>query len=250
MPEIYEILLSFLTLTVLEIVLGIDNLIFLAIISHKLPKEQQKSARRIGLLLAWVLRLIFLATAIWIAKLVKPLFTVFAMSFSGRDLFLLIGGLFLIFKATQEIHIALEPIEMAKSDKGSPASKHNTKEKITRRYPSFTWIVFQITLLDIVFSLDSILTAIGLTQRFWLMSLAITIAILTMVFASEPLSNFVEKHPSIKMLALSFLLLIGMVLIADSFKFHIPRGYIYFAMGFSFLVESLNLLQRKRKPIS
>lgn len=233
MTEIVDILLSFVTLTILEIVLGIDNLVFLAIISQRLPKAQQRRARQIGLSLAWILRLILLASAIWLSQLTKPLFHLFSMAVSGRDLFMLIGGLFLLAKATQEIHTELEPEE--------ETPNFNTKAR------QFGWIVTQIALLDIVFSLDSVLTAIGLTQRFWVMALAISIAILAMIFASEPLSRFVEKHPSVKMLALSFLILIGMALIADAFAFHIPRGYIYFAMGFSLMVEVLNLIRHKRR---
>jgi predicted tellurium resistance membrane protein TerC len=228
-----DILLSLVTLTILEIILGIDNLIFLAIISQKLPQSQQEKARKIGLTLAWVTRLVLLASVVWITKLTRPLFTVLGISFSGRDLFLLAGGLFLLVKATQEIHLELEPLP----DKVLPLAKSNY----------FSMIVGQIAILDIVFSLDSVLTAVGLTPYFWLMTVAVTIAILAMFFASDPLSRFVERHPTIKMLALSFLILIGMVLIADGFGSHIPRGYIYFAMGFSLFIECLNMLKRKRR---
>lgn len=231
MVEIIEILISFLTLSILEIVLGIDNLVFLSILSQKLPKNQQKRARQIGLTLAWIMRLLLLASAVWLTKLTQTVFTVFEMPFSWRDLFLLIGGIFLIVKATQEIHTAIEPIEA-----------HDGKKII---YPKFSTIIIQIGLLDIVFSLDSVLTAIGLTERFWLMTTAISLAILIMIFASEILSAFIERHPTIKMLALSFLLLIGTMLIADGFKFHIPRSYIYVAMGFALMVEVLNLLYKK-----
>lgn len=233
MTDYFDIALSFFTLTILEIVLGIDNLVFLAIISQKLPQNQQKRARQIGLTLAWVTRLMLLASAVWLVKLTTPLFSIFGYSFSGRDLFLLAGGLFLLAKATQEIHHELDPPPV--EDK-----------KSIIQLQSFGFVVTQIAVLDIIFSLDSVLTAIGLTQRLWLMALAITIAIIAMVFASEPLSRFVERHPSIKMLALSFLILIGMVLIADSFQTHIPRGYIYFAMGFSLFVEMMNLYRHKR----
>jgi predicted tellurium resistance membrane protein TerC len=230
--EILDITLSLLTLTILEVVLGIDNLVFLTILSQKLPKEQQAMARRFGLTLAWVSRLILLACAIWLAELVNPVFTIGDMGISWRDIFLFSGGLFLLAKATQEIHHELEP------------SPPIAAPKIG--FNQFGWVITQIALLDIVFSLDSVLTAIGLTQQFWIMATAITIAIIAMVFASEPLSGFVERHPTIRMLALSFLILIGMVLIADSLDTHIPRGYVYFAMGFSLLVEFLNLLRRKR----
>ncbi len=227
-----EFFLSFITLTILEVVLGIDNLVFLAIITQKLPKSQQKAARKLGLTLAWVTRLLLLASAVWISKLTTPLFHVFNLAVSGRALFLFMGGLFLLAKATQEIHNELDLKEAEKEIKIS-----------TRQ---FGLVIVQIALLDIIFSLDSVLTAIGLTQHFWIMAAAITIAILAMIFASEPLSAFVEKFPSIRMLALSFLMLIGTVLIADAFEFHVPRGYIYFAMGFSLMVECLNLIRRKK----
>lgn len=233
MEVFFDILLSLTTLTILEVVLGIDNLVFLTIISQKLPKHQQKKARQIGLTLAWVTRLILLASAVWITKLTTPIITISALSLSGRDLFLLGGGIFLLAKATQEIHAELEP----NNEHVSPSIKVG----------QFGMAITQIAILDIIFSLDSVLTAIGLTQRFWLMATAITIAIITMIFASEPLSRFIEKHPTIKMLALSFLILIGMVLVADSFNHHLPRGYIYFAMGFAFFIEFLNMLRRKRR---
>lgn len=234
MNNYLDVFLSLGTLTILEIVLGIDNLVFLAIVSQKLPHHQRKKARSIGLTLAWVSRLLLLASAVWIVKLTKPLFTIFTFEISGRDIFLLVGGLFLLAKGTQEIHNELEPAH-ATGFKPKPG-----------KFNRFELVVGQIVMIDIIFSLDSILTAIGLTQRYWLMVVAITIAIIAMVFASEPLSKFIEKHPTIKMLALSFLILIGMVLVADSFDFHIPRGYIYFAMGFSMFIETLNLIKRKR----
>lgn len=227
-----DILFSFLTLTVLEIILGIDNLIFLAIITQKLPKDQQKKGRQLGLTLAWVTRLLLLASAVWITKLTTPLFTLFGFSFSGRDFFLLAGGMFLLAKATQEVHLEIDPV--------------TNKTELGLKSHHFAMVVTQIALLDIIFSLDSVLTAIGITQYYWLMAAAITVSIIVMVFASEPLSLFVEKHPTIKMLALSFLMLIGMVLIAESFHFHIPRGYLYFAMSFSLFIEFLNMLRRKR----
>ena len=231
--EWIDILLSFVTLTILEVVLGIDNLVFLAIISQRLPKKLQSRARKLGLTLAWVTRLLLLASAVWITKLTQPLFTLFNYPFSGRDIFLILGGLFLLTKSTQEIHAELEPLHHEKAVSTKPAR--------------FSVVVTQIAVLDIIFSLDSVLTAIGLTDRFWLMAAAITVAIIAMIFASEPLSKFVENHPTIKMLALSFLILIGMVLIADGFATHIPRGYIYFAMAFSLCVEVLNLIAKKRK---
>lgn len=230
--ELTDILLSFFTLTILEIVLGIDNLVFLAIITQRLPKHQQTYARRLGLTLAWVLRLVLLASAIWITKLTFTVFTIAGNEISWRDIFLIVGGLFLLIKSTQEIHGEMEP-----------AGEHEAETKSA----GFAWIVAQIAFLDIIFSLDSVLTAIGLTDSFKIMAAAITIAIITMIFASEPLSRFVERHPTVKMLALSFLILIAMVLIADGFNHHIPRGYVYFAMGFSLFVEVLNIIVRKRR---
>jgi predicted tellurium resistance membrane protein TerC len=234
MPEILDIGLSLLTLTILEVVLGIDNLVFLAIVSQKLPSKQQKRARQLGLTFAWVTRVILLASAVWLTKLTKPLVGMLGFTFSGRDLFLILGGVFLLFKATQEIHNEIEP-------------HSNTNSPVKIKLKQFWIVVSQIAVLDIVFSLDSVLTAIGLTDRYWLMVIAITIAIITMIFASEPLSKFIERHPTVKMLALSFLILIGMVLIADGFQYHIPRGYIYFSMSFSLLVESLNMWRTKKR---
>lgn len=232
----FEIFVILSTLTILEVILGIDNLVFLAILSERLPEEQRRRARRIGLSLAWITRLVLLASAIWLTKLTKPLFTLFGWSLSGRDIFLLVGGLFLLTKSTQEIHNELEPKQ----------AEHHISLK--KKYAGFITVISQIIVLDIVFSLDSILTAIGLTQNFLLMSIAITIAIIAMIFASEPLSAFIHRNPTIKMLALSFLILIGTFLIADGLGYHIPRGYLYFAMAFSLLVESLNMWRRKRVP--
>lgn len=226
-----DIIFSLLTLTVLEVVLGVDNLVFLAIASSRLPAPQQPSARRVGLTLAWALRLLLLAFAVWLTKLSLPLFTVFDFTVSARDLFLLSGGLFLIVKATQEIHAEMEPVSSAQAK--PPAS--------------FRSVITQIALFDIVFSLDSILTAVGLTQRYWVMATAISIAIVAMLFLSEPLTEFIHRHPTVKMLALSFLLLIGVILIADGGHYHVPRGYVYFAISFSILVELLNAVRRKRR---
>jgi len=232
--DVADIVLSLLALTVLEIVLGIDNLVFLSILTEKLPREQRKSARRWGLTFAWVTRLMLLASAVWLAKLTRPLFSLYDFTFSVRDLFLFAGGAFLIAKATQEIHGEVGEDDVEVVARGS--------KQIT-----FKKVVMQVALMDIVFSLDSVLTAIGLTTRFWVMAAAITLAILVMLYASEPVSRFIDKHPTVKMLALSFLILIGMVLVADSFSFHIPRAYVYFAMGFSMGVEGLNLMKRSRQ---
>lgn len=232
MPYGLEIILSLLTLTTLEVILGIDNLVFLAILSQRLPQEQQASARKFGLALAWILRLLFLSMAVWIIKLSHPFVAIFDVDISARTIFLVIGGLFLLTKATQEIHAEIEFFSLKENESLKPAS--------------FKLVVLQIGFLDLIFSLDSLLTAIGLTTRLWVMSIAITFAILTMLFASEPLNHFIEKHPTIKMLALSFLILIGVVLIADAFEFHIPRAYIYFAITFSLFVESLNITRNKK----
>ncbi|WP_131783026.1 TerC family protein [Legionella gresilensis] len=232
--EFVDILLSLSALIILEIVLGIDNLVFLSILTEKLPVEQRRSARRWGLTFAWMTRLALLASAVWLVKLTTPLIELGNFSLSVRDIFLFVGGGFLIVKATQEI----------RQEVGEDASEI---KEMKNRLVTFRSVVIQVGIMDIIFSLDSVLTAIGLTTRLWVMAIAITCAILVMIYASEPVSRFIDKHPTIKMLALSFLILIGMVLIADSFKFHIPRAYIYFAMGFSLSVEGLNLLKHSRK---
>lgn len=229
-----DIFVSIIALIILEIILGIDNLVFLSILTEKLPKADRKRARRWGLTFAWVTRLLLLGAAVWLAKLSTPFLTFNDFSFSIRDIFLFIGGSFLIFKATQEIHYE---VGETKSEK---------KESLGG-VVSFQGVVIQIGLMDIIFSLDSVLTAIGLTNNYIIMAVAITCAILVMIYASEPVSSFIEKHPSIKMLALCFLILIGTLLVADSFAFHVPRGYLYFAMGFSLGVESLNLLRQARR---
>lgn len=232
--ELLDFIASLLALIVLEIVLGIDNLVFLSILTERLPSAQRRSARRWGLTFAWVTRLMLLASAIWLSKLTMPLFHVFDQGVSARDIFLFLGGVFLITKATDEIRneVGEEEHELV-----ATAGRGNT----------FSMVVFQVALMDIIFSLDSVLTAIGLTDVFWVMALAITIAIIVMIWASDEVSRFIEKYPTLKMLALSFLILIGMVLVADAFKFHIPRGYVYFAMAFSLGVEGLNMLKRKRR---
>lgn len=230
--ELIDILLSLFALIILEIVLGIDNLVFLSILTEKLPKEQRRAARRWGLTFAWVTRLGLLASAVWIIQLKTPLVHIFSHGISARDIFLFVGGAFLIYKATQEIHLEVATIEHDTLSHGKPLS--------------FKSVVLQVAIMDIIFSLDSVLTAIGLTNRFYVMALAITCAIFVMIYASEAVAHFIDKNPTIKMLALSFLILIGMVLIADACSFYIPRGYIYFSMGFSLGVEGLNHLKRKR----
>lgn len=229
-----EIWIALITLTVLEIVLGIDNIIFISILSGKLPPGQQERARFIGLSLAMIMRILLLLTISWIIRLTEPLFTLFGHGFSGRDLILIGGGLFLLGKATFEIHERLE---------GDP--EHGAAG---RAVVSFTSVIIQILLLDIVFSLDSVITAVGVAEDVEVMIAAVVIAVLVMLVSAGPISRFVNDHPTVKMLALSFLLLIGMVLVADGLGQHIPKGYVYFAMGFSILVEVLNLRARRTKP--
>lgn len=231
--EALDIVLSLFALIILEIILGIDNLVFLSILTEKLPKNQRKKARRWGLTFAWVTRLALLASAVWLVKLTHPFITIGDFEYSVRDLFLFLGGVFLIAKATQEIHFEVGNTEKELHEIGAVSA-------------SMKSVVMQVALMDIIFSLDSVLTAIGLTKHFWVMAVAITFAIIVMIFASEPVSRFIERFPTVKMLALSFLILIGMVLVADSFEFHVPRGYVYFAMGFSLSVEGLNLLRSAR----
>lgn len=229
--------IAFATLTVLELVLGIDNVIFISILSGKLPKEKQASARYIGLGLAFVMRVILLLSLSWVIGLVHPLFTIWGQAVSGKDLVLLVGGLFLIAKSTHEIHGSLEGPEA-----------HDVK----RTYSGFTGVIIQIVLLDIVFSLDSVITAVGMISDqygghgIYIMIAAVVISIIAMMLFAGSIGDFVQRHPTIKMLALSFLLLIGVMLVAESFHHKIPKGYIYFAMAFSVAVEFLNMRLRRR----
>jgi predicted tellurium resistance membrane protein TerC len=222
--------IGFATLTVLEIVLGIDNVIFLSILAGKLPQGQQQRARQIGLVLAMVMRILLLLSLSWIVRLTAPLFSVLGQEISGRDLVLLIGGLFLIAKSTHEIHERLE------GEEGHASGKVGA---------TFTSVLIQIVLLDIVFSLDSVITAVGMVSELGVMISAVVLAVAFMMFFARPIGEFVDRHPTVKMLALSFLLMIGVALIADGLDQHIPKGYIYFAMAFSVLVEVLNLKARK-----
>ena len=223
------------TLTVLEIVLGIDNIIFISILAGKLPAGEQPRARTVGLTLAMVTRILLLLSLTSVLRFTRPLFSLLGHPFSGRDLILLAGGLFLIWKSTREIHDKLEGEE----------GQQNVKAGAT-----FGSVIVQIALLDIVFSLDSVITAVGMVRQVGVMIAAIVLAVLVMLVAAGPISGFVHRHPTLKMLALSFLLLIGVTLIADGLGQHIPKGYVYFAMGFSVFVESLNLrLARKAPPV-
>jgi predicted tellurium resistance membrane protein TerC len=227
-----EAWIALLTLTILEIVLGIDNVIFISILAGKLPGDQQKRARNIGLAMAMIMRILLLLSITWIVRLTQPLFTI-GQEISGRDLILLLGGLFLLYKATHEIHDKLE-------------GEEGTATK--RVAPSLTSVIVQIMLLDVVFSLDSVITAVGMADDLGVMITAVVISVGIMLFAAGPISAFVGRHPTVKMLALSFLLLIGMSLVAEGLEFHIPKGYVYFAMGFSIFVEVLNIRFRRKAP--
>ena len=236
-----QLWIAFATLTVLELVLGIDNVIFISILSGKLPAEQQAKSRYIGLALALVMRVILLFSLSWVIGLTAPLFSLFGKDISGKDLVLLIGGLFLIAKSTHEIHGSLEGEE-----------GHGSK----KTYSSFASVIVQIVLLDIVFSLDSVITAVGMVSTeygdkgIWIMIGAVVISIAAMMLFAGPIGAFVQRHPTVKMLALSFLLLIGVMLVAEGFHQKIPKGYIYFAMAFSVVVEILNMrLRRKTEPV-
>jgi predicted tellurium resistance membrane protein TerC len=239
-----EIWISLLTLTVLEIVLGIDNIVFISILAGKLPEAQQGKARSLGLALAMITRVLLLLSLNWIMQLTAPIFNmgewigltdkevVERFAISGRDIILLVGGLFLIYKSTTEIHEKLEGEEETTS---------------VKKVFSFSGVIVQILLLDIVFSLDSVITAVGMASEIWVMIAAVMIAVIVMMFSSSAIAHFVNDHPTVKMLALSFLLLIGVSLLAEGFEQHIPKGYIYFAMAFSVLVEVLNLRAKKEK---
>lgn len=220
------------TLTALEIVLGVDNVVFISILAGKLPPEQREKARRLGLGLAMFVRILLLLSIAWVVKLTAPIFTVLNQEISGRDLILLLGGLFLLAKSTHEMHGQLE------GDEGHSSG---------RVAASFTSVIVQILLLDIIFSLDSVITAVGMADDVSVMIIAVIVAVGFMLVFSGAVSRFVDKHPTVKMLALSFLLLIGVSLVAESLEFHIPKGYIYFAMAFSLFVEVINIKVRKSK---
>lgn len=225
--------ISLLTLTLLEVVLGVDNLVFVSLATQSLPPARRVRAARLGLSFAIVTRLALLASIFWLIGLTKPLFTLFDNEFSWRDLILIAGGFFLLYKATQEIHEEIDP-----DDDG------HHEVKVTQ---SFTGVIIQIALLDIVFSLDSVLTAMGMAESLAVMALAVIIAISIMIWASAPIGDFIARYPSVKMLALGFLLLIGTTLIADGFGYHVPKGFIYAAIGFSVLIEGLNHWARRNR---
>lgn len=230
-----QIWLSLITLSALEIVLGINNLVFIAILTGRLPVEQRALGRKIGLSLALITRLMLLATLAWIVGLTQPVFTLFGTSFSWRDIILVAGGLFLLYKATVEIH---EMVEGGEEQPDRPEGAAGV---------TFKGVVVQIAIIDIIFSLDSVITAVGMADQLWVMVVAVVIAMVIMIIAANPLANFVSAHPTVKMLALAFLLLIGVILIADGFGMHVPKGYIYFALAFSVAVETLNHWVRRRR---
>jgi predicted tellurium resistance membrane protein TerC len=230
-PEAWAALL---TLTALEIVLGIDNVIFLSVMVSRIPQAQAKRARQIGLALALVFRILLLSLLVWLIGLTQDVFAVAGIGFSWRDIILIGGGLFLIAKATHEIHTEVEAGDEGESETPSKAG-------------AFAWVIVQIIIIDLVFSLDSIITAIGMAQELQIMVAAVVIACFIMYVSSGPVAKFVAEHPTTKMLALAFLVLIGVALVADGFKFHIPRGYIYFAIAFSALVELFNVLAKANR---
>jgi predicted tellurium resistance membrane protein TerC len=227
-----QIWISLVTLTLLEIVLGIDNIIFISILAGKLPAGEEKKARLIGLMLALVMRIILLSSIFWLTRLTDPLFRALGRDFSWKDLVMIAGGAFLLTKSVREIHISLEEEDHMKS---------------TAVRAALAAVVVQIVLIDIIFSLDSVITAVGLAQHIGVMIIAVILAMIVMLAASGAISAFVNRHPTIKMLALSFLILVGVVLVADGFHHHIEKGYIYFAMAFSFAVEMLNIKMRAKR---
>lgn len=231
-----ESVIALLSLIALEVILGLDNVIFISIIASRLPADQQKKARVWGLILAMVMRLALLAVIAWILKLEGNLFSVLDNDISGKDIILILGGLFLIYKSTVEIYHKMEGVDGDKSARITVAT--------------FGQVLVQILLLDLVFSVDSIITAVGMANELWIMYTAVIITVIIMLFAAEPISSFINKHPAFKILALSFLLLIGMSLMAEGLDFHIPKGYIYFSMAFAFLVDVIQMkVKKKSDPV-
>ncbi len=229
-----DVWISLLTLSVLEIVLGLDNIIFISILVGKLPAESRDRARRIGLIGAFVMRIGLLSVLSWVMHLKEPLFTVLGNEITGKELVLLLGGLFLLYKATKEIHERVD----------GPLSE---EEIATQKVSSVAGVVFQILLLDLVFSIDSVVTAVGMAQHLWVMIAANVIALGVMLLASKSIADFVDKHPTVKILALSFLLMIGLLLVAEAFEIHVPKGYVYFAMAYSVVVELINIRASNHK---
>ncbi|THF48636.1 TerC family protein [Allorhizobium terrae] len=227
--------IALISLIAMEVVLGIDNLVFISILTNKLPAQQREKARRIGIGLALVMRLALLGTVAWIVKLTDPVFTLFDHGFSWKDMILIAGGLFLVWKATKEIHHTVDPV-----DKDGEFLTTSTTATMGA-------VIGQILLLDLVFSVDSIITAVGMTEHVIIMVIAVIVAVTAMLLAANPLGRFIEKNPTVVMLALGFLMMIGMTLIADGMGFHVPKGYIYAAMAFSALVEGLNMMARRKK---
>lgn len=238
-------MVALLSLTVLEIVLGVDNVVFIAILADKLPKEKQARVRNIGLLLAMVMRLILLGLAYWIVKLTTPLFTVLDRDISGKSLLLILGGLFLIGKATLEIHHLMDHVEHGKANPSDPESRPGMK----RAAVSVATVLTQILMLDLVFSLDSVITAVGMTSNYYVMATAVVISIAVMLIFAGKIARFVNTHPTMKTLALGFLVMIGMLLVADGIGTHFPRGYVYFAMVFAILIELINMKAGLRRAL-
>ena len=233
--DISQFILPLITLVFLEIILGIDNVIFISILADKLPQEQRNKLRQMGIGLAMIMRLVLLALISWIMKLDTPLFTIMDVSISGKDLILLAGGLFLIYKSTREIYLKSEEVH------------HDYEDAAKKKKVTFKDMLIQILLLDIVFSIDSIITAVGMVDQLWIMYTAVIISVSIMLFASKPISEFISKHPSFKILALCFLLIIGISLIGEGLDFHIPKGYIYFSMAFAFFVDFIQMKTVKAK---
>ena len=233
--DLTEVILPLITLIALEVILGIDNVIFISILADKLPEHQRHKLRQLGIGLAMIMRLVLLAFVAWIMKLDNELFNVFDVSISGKDLILLAGGLFLLYKSTREIYLKSEE------------EHHHYEDAATKKQVSFKDMLFQILLLDIVFSVDSIITAVGMVDQLWIMYTAVIVSVAIMLFASKAISNFISQHPSFKILALAFLMIIGISLIGEGLDFHIPKGYIYFSMAFAFFVDFIQMKTIKPK---
>jgi len=236
-------IIAFLTLVALEIVLGIDNIIFISVLANRLPIEIRESVRRFGLLFALVTRILLLLSLSWVMGLTEALFSFYNQEISGRDLILFFGGLFLLWKASKEIYLEVEAEEKTASEINASSTKSKSIQNL------FWGSIFQIGILDIVFSLDSVITAVGLVDEISIMVAAVLISVIFMLWAAKPIGDFVHHHPSIKVLALSFLMIVGFVLIAESLDVHIPKGYVYFAMAFSLAVEVLNIRARKKRAV-